>query len=187
MKTLTIIQVVIFILGTISLVIVSRKFLGNTKVHGFYRFFVFEFILALVLLNIPYWFIDPFSLRQTFSWILLLISIYLVIVSVSFFKKYGMSKKREDYPGNYEFENTINLVKEGVYKYIRHPMYSSLLFLSLGALLKNISIITIVLTVIILLFVLLTAKVEEKEDVDFFGNSYLEYMKDTKMFIPYIF
>lgn len=187
MKILVIIQIVVFILGTIFLILVSKKFLKNTKVHGFYRFFVFEFILALVILNFPYWFINPYSPQQIFSWIFLIVSTYLVIVSVYFFKKYGMSKKREGPSTNYKFEDTVNLVKEGVYKYIRHPMYSSLLFLSLGALFKNISIITIGLTAIIILFLNLTAKVEEKEDVNFFGNSYLEYMKDTKMFIPYIF
>jgi protein-S-isoprenylcysteine O-methyltransferase Ste14 len=187
MKILAIVQVVVFIIGTVFLVIMSRKSLGNTGIHGFYRFFVFEFALCLVLLNIPYWFINPFSFQQMISWIFLLVSIYLIIESVSFLKKYGMSGRREEHSFNYDFENTVNLVKEGVYKYIRHPMYSSLLFLSLGALFKNISIITIGLSFIIILFLILTAKVEEKEDINFFGNSYQVYMKDTKMFIPYLF
>jgi len=187
MNLLSIIQVVIFSLGTIFLIIVSKKSLKSFKVHGFYRFFVFEITLVLVLLNIPYWLIDSFSTRQIFSWVLLLISIYLIIQSISFLKRIGGSNNRENDSANFKFENTANLVKDGVYKYIRHPMYSSLLFLCLGALLKNISVLTIILTVIIVLFLILTAKVEEKENINFFGKSYLEYMKETKMFVPYIF
>lgn len=187
MNLLSIIQVVIFFLGTISLIIISRKSFRSFKVHGFYRFFVFEFSLVLVLLNVPYWYVNSFSLQQIFSWVLLLISIYLIIQSIFFLKKMGGSNIRENDFANYKFENTANLVKDGVYKYIRHPMYGSILFLCLGALLKNISVITVLLIIIIILFLILTAKVEEKENINFFGISYIEYMKKTKMFVPYIF
>ena len=187
MNLLSIIQIVIFVLGTAFIIFISKKSLLNFKVHGFYRFFVFEFTLTLVLLNIPYWYNNPFSLQQIISWCLLFISIYLLVQSVLFLKKIGASKKREGSSTNYEFENTANLVKVGVYKYIRHPMYGSLLFLCLGAVLKNINVVTVLLLILIILFLILTAKVEEKENINFFGYSYSEYMKETKMFIPYIF
>ena len=187
MNLLTTIQTVVFISGTIFIIFISRKSLLNFRVHGFYRFFVFEFTLALVLLNIPNWFTNPFSLLQLISWVLLLISIYLIIQSVMLLKKIGAIKKREEVSANFNFENTANLVKVGVYKYIRHPMYGSLLFLSTGALFKNISVVTITISIITFVFLILTAKVEEKENINFFGYSYLEYMKETKMFIPHIF
>ena len=37
------------------------------------------------------------------------------------------------------------------------------------------------------LFLVLTAKVEEKENVRYFGEAYQAYQKGTKMFIPYVF
>jgi protein-S-isoprenylcysteine O-methyltransferase Ste14 len=37
------------------------------------------------------------------------------------------------------------------------------------------------------LFLIATAKADERECIRFFGVSYQEYMKRTKMFIPYIF
>jgi len=187
MNLITTIQIVVFISGTIFIIFISRKSLLNFRVHGFYRFFVFEFTLVLVLLNIPYWFTNPLSLLQIISWCFLLISIYLILQSVLFLKKIGASKKREDGSTNFEFESTVNLVKVGVYKYIRHPMYGSLLFLSAGALVKNISFVTVIILIITIVFLILTAKVEERENINFFGNSYLGYMKETKMFIPYIF
>ncbi|HOI29644.1 MAG TPA: methyltransferase [Melioribacteraceae bacterium] len=183
----SIIQVFLFASGTILLITVSRKSFRSFKVHGFYRFFVFEFTLILVLLNIPHWFSKSFSPRQILSWFLLLISLYLIIRSISLLKKTGGSNKRENATANFEFENTDKLVKDGVYKYIRHPMYSSLLFLCLGALLKNISVLTILLTVFIMLFLIVTAKVEERENINYFGKSYSEYIKETGMFVPFIF
>lgn len=66
-------------------------------------------------------------------------------------------------------------------------MYASLLFLSFGAFLKNISIGTILLMAIILVFLITTAKMEEKENIEFFGPSYVQYIGKTKMFVPFIF
>lgn len=187
MDLLKLIQIILFLSGTIILVFISRKSLRNFKVHGFYRFFVFEFTLTLVILNLPYWFKNPFSLQQILSWVFLLASIVLIFQSVFLIKKIGGHEERGENSINYKFENTSNLVKEGVYKYIRHPMYSSLLFLSLGTLLKNFSVYAILLAAFAILFILITAKTEEKENISFFGSSYTDYIKETKMFIPYIF
>lgn len=187
MNSLSVIQSVVLFTGTLFLLYISRNSLFSLKVHGFYRFFVFESCLLLVLLNIPFWITKPFSLQQIISWVLLIISIYLVFRSIYSLKNIGGSKEREKESANYKFENTVNLVKDGVYKYIRHPMYSSLLFLCLGAFLKNISVYSIFLTVFAILFLILTAKTEEKENINFFGLSYSEYMKETKMFVPFIF
>ena len=185
MFILPIIQLIFLISGTLFLLYISRKSLVNRKAHGFYRFFVFEFTLILVLLNIPFWFNDPFSVQQIISWVLLITSIYLVYQSYSFLKKIGGGGKRET-GANYKFENTANLVKTGVYKYIRHPMYSSLLFLSAGAYLKDISVYSVILTLLTVLFLILTAKTEEKENINYFGAAYSEYMKETKRFVPFI-
>lgn len=187
MNAISIVQIVVFVFGSAFIFYISKKSLLNIKVHGFYRFFVFELTLVLVLLNIPFWLINATSLLQIISWCFLFISIFLIIQSVFFLKKVGASKKRIGDETNFEFENTANLVKVGIYKYLRHPMYGSLLFLCLGAFLKNISVITILLSVLIIILIILTAKVEEKENINFFGSSYSDYIKETKMFIPHIF
>jgi protein-S-isoprenylcysteine O-methyltransferase Ste14 len=187
MNPITIIQLIILISGTLFLVYISRKALFNLKAHGFYRFFVFESCLLLVLLNIPYWFIKPLSAMQIISWAALIISLYLLYQSITFLKKIGGSKDRGTESANYKFENTVNVVKEGIYKYIRHPMYGSLLFLALGAFFKNASVYSIILVITAIIFLILTAKTEEKENINFFGTPYTDYIKETKMFIPFIF
>jgi len=180
-------QIIVFTIGTLFLIYISRKSLLRTKTHGFYRFFVFESCFLLILINATYWFKNPFTFLQIISWIFLIISAYLVFKSTALLKEYGGIEKRKTDPENFKFENTSVLLTNGIYKYIRHPMYSSLLFLCLGTFLKNISVYSVILTIIAVSFLIFTAKAEEKENIKFFGKSYTEYMIETKMFIPLIF
>ncbi len=180
-------RTILFILATLFFLRVSWRSLKNLGSHGFYRFFVFEGILLLVLINYPYWFVDPFSGLHIFSWIFLLVSICFVSQSLWMLKRQGGHAERVDMPENHAFENTVNVVDDGLYRYIRHPMYSSLLFLAWGAFLKNISLLTVLLVAATNVFVFVAARVEEGENVRFFGDSYREYMQRSKLFVPWIF
>jgi protein-S-isoprenylcysteine O-methyltransferase Ste14 len=85
------------------------------------------------------------------------------------------------------FEDTTTLVTVGAYKYIRHPLYSSLLFLAWGIFFKNVSLLTTLLAVVATVSLVATARVEEQENVAKFGDSYTAYMQQTKMFVPFLF
>lgn len=176
-----------FILGTIFFVGFSRRALGNPQTHGFYRFFVFEGLLTLLLLNQPYWFLEPLTPQHLFSWFLLGSSIFLVVNSFTQLKKHGGQAERADAPENHAFENTAHLVEEGLYRFIRHPMYSSLLFLGWGAFFKHITALTLALIIFITILVYIVARVEEQENIDYFAADYENYRQRTKMFVPYIF
>ena len=69
------IKLTIFVLGTIGIVWVSRSSFRDLQSHGFYRFFAWEIILIMVVLNVNYWIIDPLSIRQIIAWTLLIISL----------------------------------------------------------------------------------------------------------------
>ncbi len=181
------VRITVFILCTFLLLYFSWRALKNRGSHGFYRFFVFEAILLLGLLNQPYWFHEPFSLPHLFSWAFLLISIFLVIQALILLRKIGGNGERKNMPENFSFENTVNVVTDGLYRYIRHPMYSSLLFLGWGAFLKHITPVTCVLVVLVTLILFVVAKVEENENIEFFGHTYVDYMRSTRMFIPHVF
>jgi protein-S-isoprenylcysteine O-methyltransferase Ste14 len=183
----TIMRTILFILATLFILRVSWRSLKNPGSHGFYRFFVFVGILFLLFINYPYWFLDPFSMQHILSWILLLVSIAFVSQSLWMLKQRGGHAERVDMPENHAFENTVNVVEDGLYRYIRHPMYSSLLFLAWGAFLKNISLYTVLLVAGTSVFVFVAARVEEGENVRFFGDSYKEYMQRSKLFVPWIF
>ena len=69
----------LFVAATAGIIFVSRASLRAPGSHGFYRFFAWESLLILCLLNIRKWFAVPLSPHQIVSWLLLLISLFLVI------------------------------------------------------------------------------------------------------------
>ncbi len=170
---------IIFALSSVGIFIFSWASLGNVRAHGFYRFFAFEGILGLILLNIDRWFHHPVSARQLISWPLLCASLFLAIHGYYLLRMIGRPM------GN--FENTTALVRIGAYKYIRHPLYSSLLFLGWGAFFKSVTLVSAVLTIAISVFLFATAKTEEAENLAKFGEEYIQYRKMTKMFVPFLF
>jgi protein-S-isoprenylcysteine O-methyltransferase Ste14 len=180
-------RVIFFIIVSVFNIIFSRKTLLHPNFHGFYRFFAWECMLALGLLNILYWFKDPLSLYQIISWILLVIAVFLVANGVYMLKLVGKPDQKRNDDKLIAFEKTSALVTVGVYKYIRHPLYSSLLFLAWGALLKHLSWPGLILAVFSSLFLYLTAKNDEVECLEHFGDEYRVYMRDSKRFIPFLF
>ena len=85
------------------------------------------------------------------------------------------------------FEKTSTLVTTGIYHYIRHPLYSSLLLLTLGIFFKAPSWLGTLLALAATLFLVATAKADEAECIRFFGPSYQDYMKQSRMFVPFVF
>jgi protein-S-isoprenylcysteine O-methyltransferase Ste14 len=177
----------VFVIASAILVYVSRASLCDPRSHGFYRFFAWEAMLALTLLNLDRWFRDPLAWHQLVSWPLLLVSLFLVIHGVQLLKQAGRQDPRRDDAPMLEFEKTTTLVTDGAYRYIRHPLYSSLLFLTWGVFFKNLTWIGVSLALAASLFLVMTAKIEEAEDVRFFGPAYQAYMQQTRMFIPFLF
>ena len=82
-----VLKIAFFVGGSIPLVLISRASLKAPGSHGFFRFFAWEAILALVMLNLDLWFVDPLSWNQLISWFLLLISVYLVYQGVRLLKE----------------------------------------------------------------------------------------------------
>lgn len=171
-------KLITFVTTSLVIIFLSRNSLRKPSSHGFFRFFAFEFMLILILLNAEHWLREPFSARQVFSWLLLLSSLVLAIHGFYLLRVTGRPKGG--------IENTSVLVKRGAYRYIRHPLYSSLLLFGWGVFLKDPSFLCAILTVAASTFLVVTAKVEEGENIQKFGDDYVAYMKETKMFIPFL-
>lgn len=170
----------LILLGGTVFIILFSWFLSikYKRYHGIARFFAFESVFILVLLNVRIWFVNPFSFKQIISWILMLGSIYVVVSGYLLLKRKGKPTRN--------FENTSLLVKSGIYGYIRHPLYLSIFLLGTGIVLKDPAPLQVVLGFINLVAVYITARIEENEMISKFGNEYKVYMTETKMFIPYI-
>lgn len=179
-------QLIIFGILSLPVIIISWRTLFNVKSHGFYRFFGWEGILWLAVSNYRSWFIDPFSLEQIISWSLLLVGSFYVIAGVIQMKTKGSATKNRDEKALYKFEKTSELIDTGIFKYIRHPLYSSLIFLTWGIFFKNPTIISLVVSILSSIFFVLTSILDEKECIAYFGNQYRDYMNRSKRFIPFI-
>ena len=172
----------VFLIVSAGIVYISRRSLRTWRSHGFFRFFAFEAILGLILLNAGVWFHHPFSLLQIASWSLLLGSLLLAIHGFILLRRMGKPDSRINDSKRLGIEKTTRLVTTGAYRYIRHPLYASLLFFGWGVFLKQPSLIGALLAVVTTVALYATARVEERENVDNFGAEYIEYMQHTRMF-----
>ena len=180
-------EIFIFFMGSIALLYVSRGALRNPNSHGFSRFFAWESILGLVVLNFSVETTNPYAPHQLLSSLLLLISLGLVIHALILLIRIGKPTQERADRALFGFEKTSSLVTSGVFKYIRHPMYASLIFLAWGEFLKQVSWIGVCLLLVASIFLLLTAKRDEEECLAHFGSEYQSYMQKTKRFIPFLF
>ena len=180
-------EFIIFLVGSIGFVMLSRKSFINQPSHGFPRFFVFEAILGLVVLNAPLWFTQPFSFPQLVSWILLTASAFLAIHAFRVLHAYGRIDRSIQSDSQQGVEKTTRLVTEGAYGWIRHPLYASLFWFAWGIFLKQINLVSALLALIASLALFLTSVYEEQENLYKFGDEYASYMQHTKRFIPFLF
>src|SRR3972149_3619509 len=82
-------RTILFIVVSVANIIVSWPSLRNPRAYGFPRFFAFEATLSVILINIDYWFEDPFTPRQLLSWVFLCASGFLVVHGVYLLRSAG--------------------------------------------------------------------------------------------------
>jgi protein-S-isoprenylcysteine O-methyltransferase Ste14 len=178
---------IVFIAATIVLLVVSWKSLSRSLSHGFYRFLAWEIMVLLFLLNVHLWFFNPLAWYQLISWFLLVVCIFPLALGVRALSKNGQpDKNARQEPELFAFERTTQLVTDGIYKYIRHPLYSSLLLLNWGIFFKSPSWPGLQLALAASFLLVATAQADEAECIDVFGVDYQQYMLRTRMFIPYV-
>ncbi|BAL27321.1 isoprenylcysteine carboxylmethyltransferase family protein [Azoarcus sp. KH32C] len=172
----------LFLGGSTGLLWLSRKPLRSPGSHGFYRFFVWETILALTVLNR-----EPAG-DQLLSESLLQLSLLPLLLGFIALRRRGKTDvaHRED-EALYSWEKTTELITGGIFGLIRHPMYSALLGLDWGMYFRAASWLGFALALFGSGCLLLTALADEKECVAYFGQAYINYMRSTRRFIPWLF
>ena len=76
--------------------------------------------------------------------------------------------------------NNSKLVTTGIYRFTRHPMYYSLIFISIGVFIIKLSIYYLFLTIILALIIKFKIALEEKYLINKFKN-YLLYKNEVKV------
>jgi protein-S-isoprenylcysteine O-methyltransferase Ste14 len=90
-------------------------------------------------------------------------------------------------PGNLNIVPTLKdkhqLITIGIYTYIRHPMYSSVLLFCLALMLSNAHLIAQLVMLVLLVDLILKSSLEEKLLLNRF-DQYQNYKKNTGRFLP---
>lgn len=142
--------------------------------------------LILLFLFMVIWIGDSFIFRfSTFldssipqyvqiiaSSLILLTALYLAIVGI----KIIFIKVRDE----------PTLLKEGIFSWIRHPLYTSALLLYLGFIILSMSLLSAGFWLIIICFYYYISKYEERILSQYFGDEYIEYKKQVGMWFPKI-
>jgi len=87
----------------------------------------------------------------------------------------------------YQIKKGQVLITNGIYRYIRNPIYTGLWFALTGAELVAKSYLFIIILFFGFWVAYSQAKREEKILEEYFGKEYLDYKKKSKMLIPFIF
>lgn len=81
-------------------------------------------------------------------------------------------------------ENKDELITEGIFRHVRHPMYLGILLIYLALIFLSISLISTVTWIVIILIYNRLASYEENELEKLFNVKYLEYKKKVPKWIP---
>ena len=79
------------------------------------------------------------------------------------------------------------LIKDGLYKHVRHPLYSGEIMRNFGFPLIFSSVYGAFLMVLGMILLLFRIEIEEKMLIEAFGEEYKEYQNNTKKLIPHIY
>ncbi|MGC9367617.1 MAG: methyltransferase family protein [bacterium] len=83
-----------------------------------------------------------------------------------------------------EIRQTPGVIRKGVFKLVRHPIYLSEIILYIGLNILHISLVSIAVIVAAFIFLHLVSRHEEKLLLEKFGDDYRKYMNEVPMWIP---
>lgn len=84
-----------------------------------------------------------------------------------------------------KLKENCKLITTGIYRFIRHPMYASLILMMLSVLISSFSILEIILFLLFIVVLVLKA-LREESLWECHNEEYKKYKKNSKLFIPYI-
>ena len=157
---------------------------------------IFDFLLLLIFFLAPFFLIAAYYENKLLIssilpfWDNLIVSYigFVIYLSAGIFIIVGRVQLGKFGSGELITEEGHKLYTEGVYKYIRNPMYSGALFAVIGFCLVFRSIITLLLLPIIYLL-LFKMRLDEEERLlyEAFGEEFTNYKKKSKKLIPFIY
>lgn len=140
--------------------------------------------LLLAILFFVVWLLDSFALEYTTFlnevvplWVRLPLAI-LSLALAAYLARTGLSivfADRDAPPG---------VIREGVFSWVRHPIYLGEILLYFGCLMLSISLAAAAVWMLAIVFLHAISRYEERLLVARFGEAYTQYMRDVAMWIP---
>ena len=142
-----------------------------------------QILFAILFFGI--WIIDTFFLKYT-TFINQYVSIYIrlpvgiVLLCIScYLSKAGLSIVF----GEVRKESCV--IRKGVFNIVRHPIYLGEILLYLGLLLISISLASVIIWIIVIIFLHYISRHEERLLLKRFGDDYKLYKAEVPMWIPW--
>lgn len=141
-------------------------------------FVILQFILfALYFLSVHFL---PFKTPPIINLIAFIIAIFgMLIVLISMWQ---LNKNLSPFPTP---KVNAHLIQHGLYSYIRHPIYTGIMFLTFGFGIYTHSTYKIIIALLLFFLFYFKSKYEEERLLNKFSN-YKEYMSTTGRFFPKI-
>lgn len=115
------------------------------------------------------------------------VGVALMITGITF-RQYVISFLGRFFTGQVQIQSDHELIREGPYRYVRHPSYLGMLILELGMGIALANWFSLLLCLVLPpIGIIQRIKVEEGELKQHFGQRYLDYRKSTWALIPYIY
>ena len=137
-------------------------------------------ILIILLLYLGYY--STITVEQSM--------IIALLNSASFYLLVSATRIHSNSPLNFAFSKTApeRITTYGVYKYIRHPIYTSYIIGWISGIILTSSLVPVPLVIIMTISYLAAIKKEEREYLDSsLASEYLAYVNKTQRIIPFIY
>ncbi len=118
------------------------------------------------------------------TWHIILFAIGLILLRIILYISAHVGSVLKEAYKKIKGQKTIPFVREDAYSCMRHPMHLGLLLLpeSIGLMMGSPSFIFIIAPIIMILIIIITKIVDEKEAEKIFGEEYIKYKKEVPMF-----
>ena len=161
----------------------SKKHKGHPHLTGEHKYGdIGQLILFFLFLGV--WITDSFVFHYS-TFLLEIVPDYirlaaagLVLIAGWYLARRGMKEvfgTEREKPG---------VISTGVFRIVRHPIYTGAILFYLAAILSTLSIASAVFWLLVIGFYIYICKYEERILAEAFGNDYLEYKKKTGMLFP---
>ena len=153
-------QLKFFLKGAYEIILVFLQFF-IISLH----FFKWEFIPQTQIFQVS-------LLSYLVGFLIIIIALIILLVAIK-----DLGRNLSPFPRPI---NNSNLVTTGIYRFTRHPMYYSLIFISIGVFIIKLSIYYLFLTISLALIIKFKIALEEKYLMNKFKN-YLLYKNEVKV------